>query len=347
MFTSQGNPDSLLRTVVVHFNRRNTISNSTAVSAVPAVPAVSTLETVGDRYSVKARKDLVEIIRNDMQRTDKDSDHMSEMSTRISPIDLMGPDTKPQSMFGYLPDDIIHTAPTWRAVQAGAMTSILDGAGTDSSIFTENAAILLHVVNHYEKTTGKAPYNDLMNDKGELVPLIDVIAPEWVDVLADGTEQPTLSSFKTLWGNGELGYHGLKDQWIKLQNNAATNIARIRKSLAMHTEVVEGVEDRMIGGKIYRIDCKVKQIKNPIVREFVANKKAVADAARLKAALAKAEKLEQDTISEMVTAVMELMGKVETPTVTQMDVPSRDAVNKHLSAALASLKKAKNPKPTK
>ena len=344
MFASRGNPDSLLRTVVVHFNRRNTISNSTAVPAVPAVPAVSTLETVGGRYSGNARKDLVEIIRTDMQRTDKDSDHMSEMSTRISPIDLMGPDTKPQSMFGYLPGDIIHTVPTWRAVLGGAMTSILDGAGTDSSIFSENAAILIHVVNHYEHTEGKAPYNDLMNDKGELVALIDIIAPAWTD---PDSGKVLLPSFKTLWGNGELGYHGLKDQWVKLQNNAATNISRIRKSLAMHTEVVEGIEERMIGGNLYPIACKVKQIKNPIVREFVANKKAVADADRLKAALAKAEKLEQDTISEMVTAVMELMGKVETPTVTQMDVPSRDAVNKHLRAALASLKKAKNPKPTK
>ena len=301
------------------------MSKKKVVPAVPAVPAVDTETSIliGGRYTTDHRdviaSQVSEFISNDV--TTKAA--INTLSDRIDPLALIGPNAKLENMYGY--EKSIHTPATWRALQTATMHVVLE---KESGQFDGYQEILGYVVNLYGKTDIKAPYKSFMNDSGDLVPLVEVMSP----------------GFTAAWGNGELGFHGLRVIWGKLAKAAETKLSRCLKSLAMHTEIVDSTEPTTINGAIFQIPCKVSRIKNETVRKhFDGKKKAQADA-REKAAKEKAALSERDTVSKMVSDIIDLMGAVETPTVNQMDVPSRDVVNKHLRAALVDLGKATSVK---
>ena len=281
----------------------------------------------GGNFSQESR-DLMRVSIDTFLKAGEDNAAVvDKIAESISVIDLIPKGTKADNLYGYATTDIHHNARSYSQLHAASMQAILDRP--NKGIFEGRDKLLGHLVSRYVATEGAKPLQIIaafMDTEGALVAGVDTVSAGFFDD----------------WGNGEPGYHGLLDSFRSLDSAARTNIDRLRSSLAYRTEVVDGFKIIKMNGVEVEVPAKVKQIIDTKVRAFkVANKAAADEEVRLAAAL-EAAKPEADAIREKVSAIVELMGKVEMPIAGQMTVPSRDIVNGHLRAALISLEIAEH-----
>jgi len=292
------------------------------VEPVAALVLGDELTFTGGRYSQESR-DLFRVGMDTLLKAGEDTtDAIEDISKSISVIDLIRPGTKVEGLYGYATKDIKHSKRTYAQLQATSMQAILDRP--KKGIYADRDKLLGHLVRQYATTEGATPLQVIaafMDTDGNLVAGVDTVS----------------KGFYADWGNGEPGYHGLLDSYRSLDNAGRTNLDRLRKSLAYRSEIVDGVKIIKMNGKEVEVPAKVEQVIDEKVRAFKVAKKAADDEATAKAAKELAAKPEANIIHEKVTAIVELMGKVEVPVIGQMNVPSRDKVNGHLKAALVDL----------
>lgn len=204
---------------------------------------------VGGRMSPKARTDLAKAFVRMNQLDSQESDDVNALGETVPYLYLCGPNTSEKELLGYTMKDIIHTDLTWRQAQADMGEAFLsDGRGRRR--FQQYSNVLLAVLKVWrESDGGRKPYAALVNEDGSL-------------------HENATEEFIAAWGNGELGYEGLRVEWQAFLDRIHTVINRWRKRIANRKiEVTDTIVQKVFGENFER-EVTVEAYADPTIRAF-------------------------------------------------------------------------------
>ena len=253
-----------------------------------------------------------------------EDDNLDAISELVGVMDFVRPGTdNPIELWGYSPDDVYHTEPSYRKTEACMAIAYLNH-GSKCEQYEDIRDPLIAMVKQYS-LVGKNPIASLLKD--------------------DGTyHENATDDFIAAWDGLNVDYEraGLVAMYRKLMKHTEQLIRRWRKKVAKRTHVIrEDVTETYKGVDVTLEDQMVEVIADPIVREY---EEGIAEAREAEAELERSKNVRTkglETVKQAIENQDELISSlrnVEKEIPRQWNAKSRPAIIKAEESVLAAFK---------